>query len=266
MSIGTGIVLLPLQHPVDMAEQIATLDAITNGKFIFGVGLGYEQEEFEAFGLEVSNRVGRFEESLEIIKRLWTEDEVSFEGKHFTLKAKPSIRPVQNPYPPVWIAANGHGPVWRAARLGDVWFANPHAKFSTLAEQMGIYKAALVEYGTQRPDDVVFSREVFVAASHDEALHTASPALHQRYKAYAIQGQDQQLPRGDRFESSFDELAMDRFILGDVEDCVREIGRYEALGFNYFIINYHWLDLDDAAAMATLRLFGEEVIPRFDRI
>ena len=266
MALGTGIILLPLQHPVDIAEQIATLDAITNGKFIFGVGLGYEKEEFSAFGLEVSDRAGRFEESLEIIKRLWTEDEVRFEGKHFSLNAKPSSRPVQIPYPPVWIAANGHGPVRRAARLGDVWFANPHAKFSTLAEQMGIYKAALVEYGTQQPDDVVISREVFVAASHDEALHTAKPALHQRYKAYSIQGQDRQLPPGDRFENSFEELAKDRFILGDVEDCVREIGRYEALGFNYLIIDYHWLDLDDATAMATLRLFGERVMPRFNRI
>ena len=263
MAVGTGIVLLPLQHPVDMAEQIATLDAITDGKFIFGVGLGYEKEEFAAFGLEALDRVGRFEESLEIIKRLWTEDEVHFEGKHFTIHAKPSARPVQKPHPPVWIAANGHGPVRRAARLGDVWFANPHARFSTLAEQMDIYNAAVSEYGTQRPDDVVISREVFVAASHDEAMRTAEPALHERYKAYVTQGQDLQLPPGDRFEASFDALAVDRFILGNVEECVEEIRRYEALGFNYLIINYHWLDLDDATALATLRLFGEQVLPRF---
>ena len=84
MWLGTGIVLLPLQHPVDMAEQVATLDQITGGKFIFGVGLGYEKEEFEAFGLDASQRAGRFEESLAIIKRLWTEDEVHFEGAHFS--------------------------------------------------------------------------------------------------------------------------------------------------------------------------------------
>ena len=263
MSIGTGIVLLPLQHPVDMAEQIATLDAITDGKFIFGVGLGYEKEEFEAFGLNSSDRRGRFEESLEIIKRLWTEDEVHFTGKHFTLHTKPSSWPVQKPYPPVWIAANGHGPVRRAARLGDVWFANPHARFFTLAEQMDIYNAAVSEYGTKRPDDVVVSREVFVAATTEEAMRVAEPALHQRYKAYSIQGQDLQLPPGDRFEDTFEALAKDRFILGDVEQCVEEVRRYEGLGFNYLIIDYHWLDLDDATALATLKLFGEQVMPRF---
>lgn len=263
MSVGTGIVLLPLQHPVDMAEQIATLDAITDGKFIFGVGLGYEKEEFEAFGLDPSDRRGRFEESLEIIKRLWTEDEVHFEGEHFTLHTKPSARPVQKPYPPVWIAANGHGPVRRAARLGDVWFANPHARFSTLAEQMDIYNAAVAEYNTKRPDDIVVSREVFVASSREEAMRIAEPALHARYMAYARQGQDLQLPPGDRFEDTFEALEKDRFIIGDVGKCVEEVRRYEAMGFNYLIVDYHWLDLDDATALATLKLFGEQVIPKF---
>lgn len=263
MRIGTGIVLLPLQHPVDMAEQVATLDQITGGRFIFGVGLGYEKEEFEAFGLEVSDRVGRFEESLGLMKQLWTEDEVHFEGKHFTLHTRPSSWPLQKPYPPVWIAANGHGPVRRAARLGDVWFANPHARFSTLAEQMDIYEAALAEYGTERPEDVVVSRELFVAESQAEAMRIARPALHERYRVYAVQGQDEQLPPGDRFESDFDALAADRFVLGDPQQCIEEIRRYEELGFNHFIIDYHWLDLDDATALNTLRLFGERVMPAF---
>ncbi len=263
MRLGTGIVLLPLQHPVDMAEQVATLDQITGGKFIFGAGLGYEQEEFEAFGLQVSDRAGRFEESLAIMKGLWTEDEVHFEGKHFTLHARPSAWPVQKPYPPVWIAANGHAPVRRAARLGDVWFANPHAKFETLAGQMDIYEAALSEYATPRPDEVVVSREVFVAKTHDEAVRIARPALHERYRVYAQQGQDLQLPPGDRFESGFDDLAADRFVLGDPDECIAEIKRYEALGFNRFILDYHWLDLDDAEALAMLKLFGEQVLPAF---
>ena len=263
MRLGSGIVLLPLQHPVDMAEQAATLDQITGGKFIFGVGLGYEQEEFEAFGLQASDRASRFEESLAIIKGLWTQDVVDFEGKHFTLHARPSNWPIQKPYPPVWIAANGHAPVRRAARLGDVWFANPHAKFETLAGQMDIYRAALAEYGTTQPDEVVVSREVFVAKSHDEAVRIARPALHERYRVYTQQGQDLQLPPGDRFESGFEDLAADRFVLGDPDECIAEIKRYEALGFNHFIIDYHWLDLDDAEALAMLKLFGEQVLPAF---
>ena len=116
MRLGTGIILLPLMHPVDMAEQIATLDSICGGRFVFGIGLGYEEEEFAAFGLRRSDRVTRFEESLEIIKLLWTEDEVTFHGKHFSLnKVKPTAYPVASPHPPIWIAANNHSAVRRAA-------------------------------------------------------------------------------------------------------------------------------------------------------
>ena len=170
---------------------------------------------------------------------------------------------MQKPHPPVWIAANGHAPVRRAARLGDVWFANPHAKYQTLAEQMAIYRAALAEYGTPPPEDVVVSRELFVAETHEDAIRTARPALHERFRVYARQGQDLQLPPGDRFEDDFDELAAGRFILGDPQECIEEIRRYEALGFNYLIIDYHWLDLDDDTAKNTLRLFGERVLPAF---
>ncbi len=262
MRVGTGVLLLPLHQPVDVAEQVATLDAISGGRFIFGVGLGYEREEFEAFGLNVRDRAGRFEESLEIIKRLWTEDVVSFEGKHFTLRdARPSVWPLQKPHPPVWIAANGHGPVRRAARLGDVWFANPHAKLSTLEEQMGIYRGAVAEHGAGQPEDIVVSREVFVARTRAEALRLARPALEERFRVYATQGQDQQLPPGDRFDLPFEQLAEDRFILGSPDDCIEQIERYRRIGFNYFIMDYHWLDLDDATALESLRLFGREVAP-----
>ena len=178
MWLGTGIVLLPLQHPVDIAEHVATLDQITGGSSSSASAWGTRRRSSRPLALTPHSAPGRFEESLAIIKRLWTEDEVNFEGAHFTLHARPSAWPVQKPHPPVWIAANGHAPVRRAARLGDVWFANPHAKYQTLAEQMTIYREALAEYGTPPPQDVVVSRELFVAETHDEAIRTreARPA------------------------------------------------------------------------------------------
>ena len=264
MHIGTGILLLPILHPVDIAEQVATLDTISDGRFIFGVGLGYEREEFEAFGVNMSDRVGRFEESLQIIKRLWTEDVVSFEGEHFKIRdARPSAWPLQKPYPPVWIAANGDGPIRRAASLGDVWFAAPHAKFATLKQQMSIYHEAVDAHSNESPADVVVMRELVAASSRDDALRLAGPALQRRYQIYSEQGQDRQLPPGDRFDMPFKQLAQDRFILGDPDDCVEQIKRYEDLGFNYLIIDYHWPDLDDTVALDTLTLFGSSVLPRF---
>ena len=262
MALGTGILLLPLLHPVDVAEQVATLDAICGGRFIFGVGLGYEEEEFRAFGLERRDRRGRFEESLAIIKRLWTEDRVDFQGEHFSLTGVvPTARPVQKPYPPVWIAANNHPAVRRAAQSGDVWYANPHAMYSTLAHQMEIYQEALGESLVPVAHEVAVMRDGFVAESRAAAMGAVRPSIEKRYQVYREQGQDEALPPGDRFDKPFEELAKDRFIIGDPDDWIAEIKRYEALGFTYMVVNYHTLDVSDKDALACLRMLGREVLP-----
>ena len=263
MRLGTGILLLPLFHPVDMAEQIATLDTICNGRFIFGVGLGYEEEEFQAFGIPRRDRVGRFEESLEIIKRLWTEDSVTFEGDHFALRnVVPTARPMQKPHPPVWIAANNHPAVRRAARMADAWYANPHAIFSTLGEQMGIYKDALSEAGSPVPEYVPILKATYIAEWTEPAFKECRPFLEQRYEIYANQGQDEALPPGDRFDKPFEELAQDRMIIVDPDLCVKELQRYEAHGFNYVVMEIQWGAMDNNLAMKCLHLLGTEVLPR----
>src|SRR5262245_60719980 len=105
MRVGATVLLLPLLNPVDVAEQVATLDVITEGRFLFGAGLGYRDEEFEAFGAQAKERVPRFVECLEVIKRLWSEEEVTHHGRFFHLtRARMALRPVQKPHPPIWFA------------------------------------------------------------------------------------------------------------------------------------------------------------------
>ena len=262
MAIGTGILLLPLHHPVEIAEQVATLDAISGGRFIFGVGLGYEDEEFAAFGINKRTRVGRFEEALEVIKQLWTKDRVLFKGEHFRLDVTPSVRPVQQPHPPIWIAANNHAAVRRAARLGAVWYANPHARYDILAQQMDIYQAARSEADVSQPDDVAVMREIFVAESREEAVRIAQPYVGHRFELYVDKGQDRAQPRGDdTFALPFEELAASRFILGSPDDCLGEIRRYEALGFNYFIADFQHFGMEEELASNCLHLLGREVLP-----
>jgi alkanesulfonate monooxygenase SsuD/methylene tetrahydromethanopterin reductase-like flavin-dependent oxidoreductase (luciferase family) len=124
-----GVLLTTLHNPVEVAECIASLDAIWRGNFIFGVGLGYRDVEFDAFGVPRGQRVRRFEQCLEVVKRLWTEDNVSFENDVCKLNnVTMTCRPVQQPHPPIWFAANNDRAVRRAARLGDSWFVNPHTR------------------------------------------------------------------------------------------------------------------------------------------
>src|SRR2546428_11016881 len=118
MTLGTGVLLLPLHHPVEIAEQLATLDVITDGHLIFGVGLGYRDVENVAMGHDPKERVGRLIEGLEIVERLWSGEPVAYEGRHFSLRGERiSMRPLQNPRPPIWLAPTAARGVQPAAGL-----------------------------------------------------------------------------------------------------------------------------------------------------
>ena len=164
MEVAATVVLLPLHNPVELAESVATMDAICGGRFIFGIGLGYRDEEYTAFGVERADRVERMRESLDVMKRLWTEDEVEFRGKYYQVpKTKPATRPVQKPHPPIWVAANNDVAIRRAARWGYPWIINPHATVPMVAKQFQGYLETLKRAGQPTPDVLPMMRELYVA-------------------------------------------------------------------------------------------------------
>ena len=119
--LNAGIIILPLHKPLDIAEQMATLDILSDGRMIFGVGIGYREVEFNAFGMSQKDRGKRTDENLIAIKRLWNEDSVSMRGTHFELKdAVCWPKPIQKPNPPIWIGANANIALKRAAEHGDL--------------------------------------------------------------------------------------------------------------------------------------------------
>ena len=267
MRVGATVLLLPLLNPVDVAEQVATLDVITEGRFIFGAGLGYREEEYEAFGIEGKERVPRFLESLDLIRRLWTEDEVTHQGRfHRLTRARLVMKPVQRPHPPVWFAANNDAAVERAARLADAWVINPHARLDVLERQVALYRAALRAAGKPFPAELPIIKELYVAADRRTAVQECRPYLEAKYQAYAGWGQDKALPAGDSFDQAFEELCRDRFIIGDPDDCVRELRRYvDTLGVGCFVFRVQWPGMEQAKVLRTIRLLAERVLPAVRR-
>ena len=264
MRVAATVLLLPLHNPVDIAEQVATLDVICEGRFIFGVGLGYRDAEYEAFGVRPKERVARFVEGLQVIKRLWTEEEVTHHGRFFHLtKARMVLKPVQKPHPPLWFAANNDGAVERSARMADAWVINPHAKLSILEHQMALYRKALQETGKPFPAELPMIKELYVAPDRQTAIRECRPFLEAKYQAYASWGQDKALPREDSFDLAFEELVQDRFIIGDPDDCVHELRRYvDALGVNCFILRIQWPGMEQPKVLRTMKLLAECVMPK----
>jgi alkanesulfonate monooxygenase SsuD/methylene tetrahydromethanopterin reductase-like flavin-dependent oxidoreductase (luciferase family) len=268
MTIGLGILLINLHNPVYVAETVATLDVIARGNFIFGVGLGYREVEFDAFQVPRGKRVARFEECLELVQRLWTEENITYESEVCKLEGVTmNIRPVQKPGPPIWIAANNDGAVERAARLGDAWFVSPHSTTATNLRQIGLYKAELERCGKPFPKELPIIKEVFCARDRREALEMCGPYLSGKYKDYFKWGQDEAMPEEESFDLAFDELLKDRFILGSPEECYEQLRPYwERVGVNHLVVRTHWAGMPLSTALHSMRLISGELLPELHKL
>jgi alkanesulfonate monooxygenase SsuD/methylene tetrahydromethanopterin reductase-like flavin-dependent oxidoreductase (luciferase family) len=268
LRLNFGLVLLSLHKPLDVAEQIATVDVMSGGKVILGVALGYRDVEYLAFGTTQKERVKRFEENLTAIKRLWAEDKVDMVGSHFTLEgASVGTRPVQKPHPPIWIGANADPAIRRAARLGDCWYVNPHNRIDTIVRQTEVYKRALDELGKPFPKEFPARREVFVAKSRAEAIRLCAPYLSAKYQAYNAWGQGDAMPEDDRdLGAEFDDLIRDRFLLGSPDEVAEQMRALQrATGINHLIMSVQWPGMPQSMVLDELHLLAEEVFPRVRR-
>lgn len=265
MTLGTNILVLPLLNPVEVAEQAATLDLITEGRFILGVGLGYRDAEDGAFGVRREDKLSRFIEGLTVIRRLFTEDRVTFHGKHFRLDGVHlSLRGMRPGGPPIWIAASVNKAVERAGEMGDGWIITFYPSMKMLKPQMDLYRAAAAERGRGLPVEYPAIKEVYVAESTEQAVREARPYIEEKYRTYASWGQDVFLPADEKFSQPWDQFAPGRFIIGDPGTVIREIEGYEReLGLNHIIGRIQWPGLPQAHALTCIRLMGEHVIPYF---
>ena len=263
MTLGVGLLLAPLHNPVYTAETIATLDVISRGNMVFGVGLGYRTAEFEAFGVRKGQRVQRFEECLTVAKQLWTLDKVSYESDTCILRdAHLSLRCVQKPHPPIWFAAKHPNAIRRAAQLGDCLYHSPKATLATHKERLTLYKEALRKSGKPLPKENPCRIEIYCAKDRATAMALAGPYISEKYKAYAQWESDKAMPEHERIDKSFEELVQDRFVIGSPEDCWEQLQPYiKELGVTHFVFRTHFLGMPIANAMASMKLLSEELLP-----
>jgi alkanesulfonate monooxygenase SsuD/methylene tetrahydromethanopterin reductase-like flavin-dependent oxidoreductase (luciferase family) len=262
MRIGTGVILAAHAHPLVLAEEAATMDAVTGGRFILGAGLGYRDVEFDSFRLNKGTRAKTFEAHLSAVISL-------LEGRMTNIDTHParvtnavlSLLPVQRPRPPVWLAANNRKGIERAARMTDGWLINPHARVDTLETQVQVFNDHRSSAGLP-PGEVPLIREACVGESDAEAAATARKYLEPKYRAYVSWGQDKALPSHDPLDREFDDLAADRFVIGSAatvgEMLVDICGR---VGTQLVLLRVQWPGMPHERAMETIERLGEAVMP-----
>ena len=263
MKLATSVLLLPLLNPVDVAEQVATLDHIAEGRFILGLGLGYRPEESEAFNTRMAHRAARSSEALELMIRLWTEDEVTHHGRFFQVtEARPTARPFQRPHPPIWLAAMSDPAVRRVGREGHTLFVGPAQPFDTIRRQIDLYHQTLEDHGHRQPEDMVIVREFFCGESRAEALESARRGFETKYRVYeqhGFQGTDEELNR--KISGDLEGLMDQTFIVGSPPECVEQIASYRELGFTHISLRLFYPEMSQKEVLDHIELVGREVLP-----
>lgn len=264
LNVGTSVILLPLHHPVHVAEDVITLDIVSKGRIILGVGVGYQATDFQAFGIPMQHRAAMFEEGVEIIRKCWSGERFSFHGTHYTLEdLQIRPRPFQTPAPPLWIGASVPAAVRRAGRMGDAFVATPSTTLPQTLRLVEMYRKAAEEAGRQ--PRVVLMRDAWVAASRAEAEAVYGPEVMTAYRYYWENqlAEFKDIPADTPF--TLENLAQDRLIIGEPEECIREFHRWqEATGADYCLLRLrhaHSGGPAHAKIVDAITLFGDRVMP-----
>ena len=252
MTIGPNILILPPLNPVHVAEEAATLDVLTGGNFILGIGLGYRRPEFDAFRIPLAERAPRFNEAIGLMRRLWTEDRVTHDGRFYTVTdAGIGVKPVRPGGPPLYIAGQADVSVRRAARIGDAWLMMNNGGLGELVPLTKTYRAALQEFG-RTPREFPITIECYVGERQATAHEECRGPLEYKYGAYAAWGLQ------SAAAMPFEDFARDRFIIGDKSAVKEEIARYrELVGADHFIMRCQWPGLPQERALGSIERLGE---------
>ena len=265
--IGT-YVLLPFHNPVRVAEDIAVLDNLSDGRVDLPVGVGSAAEEFRTFGIPFNERLGRTFEALRVIERCFTGEEFSHKGKYYEfLNVRMTTTPVQKPGPPIWVASMGEQSVAWTARRGYHLAAGAgrgHAKYEEL----------LVQCGHDRSKCQVASVPVRVhlAATREQAWDEAEAGLHQVLHFYRTRvdlqsatsaaGVLERLPPVGEFRSvSGIGHRGSPFIIGKPDDVGRALEAYRNRGLTHLSLNFHQPGMETATVRRSMAMFARELMP-----
>ncbi|NIP38941.1 MAG: LLM class F420-dependent oxidoreductase [Candidatus Dadabacteria bacterium] len=187
ISLGTSLIILPYRNPIVVAKIISTLDQLSGGRVIFGIGTGWMKEEFETLGVPLKERGKRTNEYIEIIKNLWTEEDPEFEGEFFSFKGiKFEPKPVQNPYPPILVGGNSEKAWQRAVLHGSGWQPTWYSP-QMLESELDKLKVFASENQTNL-DGFLYSVRNRIALKHDKLTKDYTKEPGENKPAYLFSG------------------------------------------------------------------------------
>ena len=242
LRIATTSYLLPVRNPIQVAEEVAVLDCLSNGRVILGVGRGFRPALFAAFDLPAGEKRDRFEAALAIMRDAWEGKPVATEEEGGGVILSPL--PVQQPHPPIWSAAFGPKALAQAGRLGLPYLASPIEPFARLVDNYAAHREALAGFAGPAPSDVPIMRSVF-AHPDAEVRERVREGLERQISLMVRTARG----LGRIAAASVDEVA----IVGEPAQVADEIARYrEALSMTHLIVRTQLPGAEEDEILASL--------------
>ncbi|MCL6593615.1 MAG: LLM class flavin-dependent oxidoreductase [Alicyclobacillus sp.] len=276
VELGPATVLLPVCHPLRMAEEYALLDVISNGRAIFSAGRGYDEREYEGFGVDFHKSQEIFFEQLDIIKQAWTHPRLSYAGKYFSFPEIELVpRPVQAPHPPVYVASFSRPSLEKAASMGFHVIFAPFAAamvYGSVQDAAAHFRQKAKEAGYE---DLKVKCSYFVHVSHNkwELEETARRMLKYFHGILpAFPSDPEKAPPHIRYfvdivhrlqNMRTEDLSERSIINGDAEHCIRVLKEVEAAGIDEVILYFNFGGLPHRETLRAMERFAKEVLPHF---
>jgi len=236
--LGNAVFLINLRNPIQLAKSLASLDQLSQGRLIVGVGLGGVTRLYEAYGLSPEHRVSRFVEALTLMKKLWTEENFTFEGKFWQIeKASLLPRPFQKPHPPVWFGANSPAALKRAVKHGSGFIGAGSSSSGDFKSKVQTVLSALAE-AKKDSADFMIGKRVYLAVDRDR--ERAAKRLREWFGLFYGQA----------------DLADRVAVWGSAEECIERLKEIIAAGARLLLLNPVF------NMMEQMEVLASEVVPR----
>ncbi|WP_433166021.1 LLM class flavin-dependent oxidoreductase [Kribbella sp. CA-247076] len=253
IGLATSGIVAPLYDPVVLAETLAHIDVLSGGRLTAGFVLGYRPEEFALYGVTQAERVARFEECLTILTRLWTSDEVTYDGKFTSIReAFLSPRPVQSPRPRLWNGGRVSAVLERTARMCDGWTTSFNELDAELPGKISEYRSYPAGEGSLGRE-VILCREGYCADTSQDARRVLEAPLRDLYDAYT--GWKRTSADASRYTQGWDDIAA-RSVIGSPAECADRLAHYEAMGADGIILRLQPPGLSQTDTLRAIEAFG----------
>lgn len=265
VKIGTAVNLLPLHQPIRLAEEVATLDVLSQGRAIFGIGRGSNAEHYEGLGVPMEEGRPRFAEALDLVLKCWTQDRVCHQGAYYQADDVQVVpKPFQQPHPPVYIAANSPETFPLVGELGHNILVTPLMRGNEgVRDNLALYRQSLTQHGHDPAKVKVFPiLTACVAETGQKARAIMEPSLD---NYLGVLRERRSRAPGRTIDLTSDVILRDYAVVGDPQECIDRIAQFREIFGCQGIMFWHNIGgmIPDEAVTKSLRLFVDKVLPHF---